>query len=243
MRMAELGTEVSAAHSGTRRGKYARENTTDPSFSLATHLTKTLGVAAAICAFGVWLARDATVWHWAAFPLFWIVANFFEWAMHRFPMHHPLQPRILYTNHALVHHYGFQGADQEIRGTVELSVVMMPWYTLTSSSQAMRFDTQAIGGIGWPVGRSWQLSLGLQAGVRVGYAGGRVSYQEGRYAFTYDNWGARFSSQAILGYRHNLSDSFGLTAQLAFPLTNMIGELFDGDTGLLSFGVVWRPGA
>ncbi len=128
--MVELGTEVSAAHSGTRRGKYARENTTDPHFSLSAHLTKTLGVAAMICAFGAWLARDATLWHWAAFPLFWIVANFFEWGMHRFPMHRPLQPRILYTNHALVHHYGFQGDDQEIRGTVELSVVMMPWYTL-----------------------------------------------------------------------------------------------------------------
>lgn len=120
---------------------------------------------------------------------------------------------------------------------------LMPWHTLASSTRSVRFDTQAIGGIGWPVGRSWQLSLGLQAGVRVGYSGGRLSYQEGRYETTYENWGARFSSQAVLGYRHDLSDSFGLSAQLAFPLTNMIGELFDGDTGLLSFGVVWRPGA
>lgn len=121
--------------------------------------------------------------------------------------------------------------------------VVTSWSTFTSSSRDARFDTQAIGGIGWPVGRSWQLSLGLQAGVRAGYSHGRVSYQEGRYEFSYDNWGARFSSQAVLGYRHDLSDSFGLSAQLAFPLTNMIGELFDGDTGLLSVGVVWRPGA
>jgi hypothetical protein len=128
--MAEQQADVSAAPSGVRRGRYARENTVDPRFSLARHLVKTLGVAAMICAFGVWLASDATLWHWAAFPLFWIVANFFEWGMHRFPMHHPLQPRVLYTNHALVHHYGFQAADQEIRDMSELSVVMMPWYTL-----------------------------------------------------------------------------------------------------------------
>ncbi|WP_375767234.1 hypothetical protein NR798_36960 [Archangium gephyra] len=121
--------------------------------------------------------------------------------------------------------------------------VVTPWRTFISSDRNVRSDTQAIGGIGWPVGRSWQLSLGLQAGVRTGYSGGPVSYQEGRYAFSYDNWSARFSSQAVLGYRHDLSDSFGLSAQLAFPLTNMIGELFDGDTGLLSVGVVWRPGA
>jgi hypothetical protein len=128
--MVELEVDVSAAPSGVRRGKYARENTTDPRFSLAAHLGKTLGVAAIICAFGAWLARDATLLHWAAFPLFWIVSNFFEWGMHRFPMHRPLQPRVLYTNHALVHHYGFQGPDQEIRDVTELSVVMMPWYTL-----------------------------------------------------------------------------------------------------------------
>jgi hypothetical protein len=120
--------------------------------------------------------------------------------------------------------------------------VVTRWSTFTSSSRDVRFDTQAIGGIGWPVDRSWQLSLGLQAGVRAGYSNGQLSYQEGRYGFSYDRWGARFSSQAILGYRHDLSDSFGLSAQLAFPLTNMIGELLDGDTGLLSVGVVWRPG-
>lgn len=117
---------------------------------------------------------------------------------------------------------------------------LVTWRTLTSPSQHLLFDTQAIGGIGWPVGRSWQLSLGLQAGVRAGYSGGRVSFQEGRYESSFSNWGARFSSQAVLGYRKDLSDSFGLSAQLAFPLTNMIGELFDGDTGLLSVGVMWR---
>ncbi|QRK12383.1 hypothetical protein JQX13_21575 [Archangium violaceum] len=69
-----------------------------------------------------------------------------------------------------------------------------------------------------------------------------MSFQEGRYEASFSNWGARFSSQAVLGYRHDLSDSFGLSAQLAFPLTHMLGELFDGDTGLLAVGLVWRPG-
>ncbi len=94
------------------------------------HLAKTLGIAVLICAFGVWLARDAAAWHWAAIPVFWIVANFFEWGMHRFPMHRPLVPRVLYINHALVHHTGFDGPNQEIHDVRELSVVMMPWYTL-----------------------------------------------------------------------------------------------------------------
>jgi sterol desaturase/sphingolipid hydroxylase (fatty acid hydroxylase superfamily) len=107
-----------------------RDAALDPSFSLARHLGKVLGVAAVILAGGVWLARDATAWQWALLPVFWAVANVFEWFVHRFPMHRPLQPRILYLNHAIHHHRAFDGAAQEIRTLRDLSVVMMPWYTL-----------------------------------------------------------------------------------------------------------------
>jgi sterol desaturase/sphingolipid hydroxylase (fatty acid hydroxylase superfamily) len=114
-----------------RRGPLEyRDAVLDPKFSLARHLGKVLGVAAVILAGGVWLARDAAAWQWALVPLFWAVANVFEWTMHRFPMHRPLQPRILYTNHAIHHHRAFDGAAQEIRTIRDLSVVMMPWYTL-----------------------------------------------------------------------------------------------------------------
>jgi sterol desaturase/sphingolipid hydroxylase (fatty acid hydroxylase superfamily) len=54
----------------------------------------------------------------------------FEWNVHRFLMHRPLQPRILYVNHAIHHHRAFDGGAQEIRTLRDLSVVMMPWYTL-----------------------------------------------------------------------------------------------------------------
>lgn len=107
-----------------------RAKAVDPRFSLAAHLGKTLGIAALILALGVWLARGASPWVWLAVPGFWIVANVFEWTMHRYPMHRPLQPRMLYRNHAIVHHKAFDGDEQEIAGVVELSVVMMPWYTL-----------------------------------------------------------------------------------------------------------------
>jgi len=99
-------------------------------FTLRSHLAKVAVVAAAILAFGVWLARDSPAWHWLALPTFWVIANFFEWGIHRFPMHRPLQPRILYTNHAIVHHRSFSGRAQEIRNRLDLSLVMMPWYTL-----------------------------------------------------------------------------------------------------------------
>lgn len=115
---------------GARPHKYSREATTDPGFSLGRHLAQTLGVAAAIAALGAWLARDASAAWWLLAPVFWVIANFFEWATHKYPMHRPLVPRMMYRNHAIVHHNAFDGDDQEIRDVTELSVVMMPWYTL-----------------------------------------------------------------------------------------------------------------
>ena len=116
--------------SGARPHKYSREATTDPRFSLGRHLAQTLGVAAEIAALGVWLSRDASPMWWLLAPVFWGIANFFEWATHKYPMHRPLVPRMMYRNHAIVHHNAFDGDDQEIRDITELSVVMMPWYTL-----------------------------------------------------------------------------------------------------------------
>jgi hypothetical protein len=120
----------SAARAPRRSIVEYRAHAMDPSFSLVRHLVKTLGVAAAILMGGAWLALDARSWHWLMLPVFWVVANFFEWGIHRFLMHRPLRPRILYRNHALVHHRAFAGSEQEIRDTRELSLVMMPWYTL-----------------------------------------------------------------------------------------------------------------
>lgn len=103
---------------------------TDRTFSLRGHIAKTLAVAGAILALGVFLARDAAWYAWLGVPAFWVIANIFEWAVHRYPMHHRMRPRMMYIAHALVHHNGFAGPDMEIEDVTELSVVMMPWYTL-----------------------------------------------------------------------------------------------------------------
>ncbi|MCA9705050.1 MAG: hypothetical protein KDK70_04265 [Myxococcales bacterium] len=109
---------------------FSRERYIDPSFSLARHLTRTLGVAMVIAALGVGLSWGAAWWAWLAIPGFWLVSNLFEHTIHRYPMHRPLWPRVLYLNHAKAHHRAFDGPHQQIHRVQELSVVMMPWYTL-----------------------------------------------------------------------------------------------------------------
>lgn len=127
------GRELDAA--GVRvwpreRRSFSREAAVIPGWTLSRHLCRTFVIAAAFAALGGWLALGSPWWVWLAVPAFWAVANLFEWAIHRYPMHRPMWPRVLYNNHARVHHPAFDGTEQEIRGTHELSLVMMPWYTL-----------------------------------------------------------------------------------------------------------------
>ncbi|MEX1367237.1 MAG: sterol desaturase family protein [Nannocystaceae bacterium] len=131
--VAPSGSAVGGANAPDAAGARvwrARDKATHRSFSLARHLLQTLGIAAAIGALGGWLAWGASWTVWLAVPVFWLVANGFEWATHRYPMHRPLRPRVLYLKHAIAHHRAFAGPHQEIRALHELSAVMMPWYTL-----------------------------------------------------------------------------------------------------------------
>lgn len=127
---AVTGRRVSPSGTPEPGHRFSRATTMDPAFTLAGHLSRTMGVAALIAALGGWLAWGASWWAWLAMPVFWVIANGVEWLTHRYPMHKPLVPRVMYTNHALIHHNAFAGRDQEIRDERELSLVMMPWYTL-----------------------------------------------------------------------------------------------------------------
>ena len=75
-------------------------------------------------------ARGARPAAWLLVPAFWVFANFFEWTVHRFPMHRPLVPRMMYRNHAQIHHGAFSDQTMTIDDPRELSLIMMPWYTI-----------------------------------------------------------------------------------------------------------------
>jgi hypothetical protein len=94
------------------------------------HIALTATIAAGFAALGVALAWRARPVDWVLMPIFFVVANFMEWAVHRFPMHHPLQPRIMYRNHAMLHHIAFTDHNMPVAVTRELGLVMMPWYTM-----------------------------------------------------------------------------------------------------------------
>jgi hypothetical protein len=99
-------------------------------YSPAWHAVRTLTLATAIGAFGLYLARDAAAVDWLFVPAFFVAANFIEWAFHRGPMHRTVGPRIFYKNHTLLHHKAFLHDHMQVDDMRELGLIMMPWYTM-----------------------------------------------------------------------------------------------------------------
>jgi hypothetical protein len=99
-------------------------------FVPARQIAVTAILGAVLLTVAVVVARDARPAAWLLLPAFWVFANFFEWTVHRFPMHRPLVPRMMYRNHALLHHGAFADDTMAIDNARELSLIMMPWYTI-----------------------------------------------------------------------------------------------------------------
>lgn len=109
---------------------YVRADHIAADYSPARHILTTLSIAAVILSVGVALATRASATDWLLFPVFLFVANALEWTVHRFPMHRPMNPRIMYKNHAQLHHLAFTEQNMPVDSARELDLVMMPWYTM-----------------------------------------------------------------------------------------------------------------
>jgi hypothetical protein len=114
----------------TAAERFVRAAQLPDGYSPWRHIALTAAIATGFAALGVALAWRARPVDWVLMPIFFVVANFMEWAVHRFPMHHPLQPRIMYRNHAMLHPIAFTDHNMPVAVTRELGLVMMPWYTM-----------------------------------------------------------------------------------------------------------------
>ena len=99
-------------------------------FTPAKQIAGTAVLATVVFSAAAWLSRGAPALAWLCLPAFWVFANFFEWTVHRFPMHRPMFPRVMYRNHTLIHHGAFDEKTMAMDNPRELSLIMMPWYTI-----------------------------------------------------------------------------------------------------------------
>jgi hypothetical protein len=99
-------------------------------FVPANQIARTAVLAVVLLGAAAVVARGARPAQWLLIPAFWVFANFFEWTVHRFPMHRPLVPRMMYRNHAGIHHGAFGDDSMAMIDPRELFLIMMPWYTI-----------------------------------------------------------------------------------------------------------------
>jgi hypothetical protein len=132
MALADPSPEVPATDSApsSAADRFLRAEHIHAGYSPWRHMALTGGIAAVLATPGVWLAARARPSDWLLAPVFFVVANFIEWMVHRNPMHRPLVPRIMYRNHAMLHHLAFTDSNMVITRAAELDLIMMPWYTM-----------------------------------------------------------------------------------------------------------------
>jgi hypothetical protein len=68
------------------------------------------------------LVEDPTAGEYAAIPIAFLVANLFEWWVHRYPMHRPWL-KFIYEPHTKRHHRIYRHYDMAMRGWGEISFV------------------------------------------------------------------------------------------------------------------------
>jgi hypothetical protein len=110
--------------------RFVRGDHLQAGYVAGRHIALTVTLASVIAAGAALMAVHARPIDWLVAPAFFIFANFFEWTVHKYPMHHPMTPRIMYRNHTLLHHLAFTDHNMPIARMAELGLVMMPWYTM-----------------------------------------------------------------------------------------------------------------
>jgi hypothetical protein len=72
-------------------------------------------------------------WEWLVVPAVFIVANVFEWWIHRYVMHRPMNnagARAIYTRHTLMHHQFFTENEMRFADSGDWRVTFFPPYAL-----------------------------------------------------------------------------------------------------------------
>lgn len=77
--------------------------------------------------------RDVRPWELVTVPVVFLIANFFEWAVHRYVMHRPSNIPVLravYSRHTLMHHQFFTEEEMRFADHHDWRVTFFPPYAL-----------------------------------------------------------------------------------------------------------------
>jgi len=101
--------------------------------------------------------QDVAWWEWLSIPVFFLFCNLFEWAVHRYVMHRPINIRGLrsvYERHTLNHHQFFTDDEIRFRDHKDWRVTVFPPFALVtfmmmSAGPALILGLAISANIGW----------------------------------------------------------------------------------------------
>lgn len=98
----------------------------------------------------LWALREPQLWEWALIPLFLLIANLFEWWVHKEPLHHPYPGlKLLYRRHAKRHHVFFTDAEMALRSPRELALLLFPPYMIPAMVILLSPVAVGLGALRW----------------------------------------------------------------------------------------------
>jgi hypothetical protein len=101
--------------------------------------------------------RDVAWWEWLTVPIAFLVCNVFEWAVHRYVMHRPIDNRGLravYIRHTLNHHQFFSDREMRFKDQRDWRVTVFPpfalvTFTMMSIPPALVLGLLISANVGW----------------------------------------------------------------------------------------------
>ncbi len=96
-------------------------------YSPEGHLAATTGIGLAVLAVALMRLHDVRAVEWMVIPLTFVLANGFEWRVHKNVLHRRFWPfEVIYDRHTPMHHIVFIEGDMEVRSRKEWRMVLMP---------------------------------------------------------------------------------------------------------------------
>ena len=96
-------------------------------YSPVGHLAATTGIGITVLAVALTRLHDIRPFEWMVIPLTFVLANGFEWRVHKNVLHRRFWPfEVIYDRHTPMHHVVFVEDDMEVRSRREWRMVLMP---------------------------------------------------------------------------------------------------------------------
>jgi len=123
------------------------------------HLLVIYGIGAGLFYIFVNNIHDVQWWEWITVPVVFLLCNMFEWAVHRYVMHRPINIpalKAVYDRHTLNHHQFFTDSEIRFKDHRDWRVTVFPTYalvvfTLMSIPPALILGLLITANVGWLV--------------------------------------------------------------------------------------------